>query len=915
MTLGIDITAHPLVSPTLVVFEHVDNRQGSAERTEIRLSGTGLGVDAAGIIDRGTIEAIEYITFYTSSFDGTMDVTQRYTIELGQPLAGADYHDAVAPLLALRSEIFSWSGITESSIGATPAVTIDTLTFPITDGTYLVIRGAGFDLETTIGTITQIDQLAADGSTVLNTTGPIDFSVSEFLTALGTRSGPIDLLLLQGDDLYKAYQGMVILPGSAGDDTISGPVSIRDGQASVEYQSSSSSIVVDNSLGRVTGPDGTDHLADIIGFAGSNFDDVMVGSDDLDVFHGAAGDDFLDGRDGDDWFDGGTGSDTILGGDGNDTLGDDDESLGGFNVLDGEGGNDALFSGRGNDFLIGGDGNDRLFADDGNDTLIGGSGNDSLFGESGADVFVVRDDASSDRIFDFNTLSVRDSRYDSDIRVTVSTELNPSHNQVSFGIFASDGIDVGGTTPTTLDNLTRITLHIGSPDTPELFVLYGPGGTGTSPFDSYVNASWSGSTLEQHLDDFFSGDVFLVFYTVGAADGLFPLQLSTSGIEIDDVIDVGAWGMQNFADVSAAMSGTSNGGTRIQYGSNILTIDDIAPTDFTADDFIYAGSSVVTPNLFINGTPGNDKLRGSSESDLLNALDGDDTITLSDGSDTIIGGDGQDVLMLAETVILNLNSGRLDTADGATCWVDGIEVVRATGNSADGMYGSTQHAVTLHGGGGNDALWTYANAGDLLTASAGTNVLAALGSSTAITGGYQTDYILTSYGDNTVNAGDGNDWVYVRYGSNLIDLGDGYNLLISNDLYESSPDDYFADSTDTVIGGAQDDYIYSGRGNDSLVGNAGNDWLAGGAGNDTLDGGDGYDRYIFADETGFDVVTAFVDGEDFLDFTTSSLVTSFDDLTLTTTADGVDITWNAGQSGVTLTGISLTDISAADILL
>lgn len=76
---------------------------------------------------------------------------------------------------------------------------------------------------------------------------------------------------------------------------------------------------------------------------------------------------------------------------------------------------------------------------------------------------------------------------------------------------------------------------------------------------------------------------------------------------------------------------------------------------------------------------------------------------------------------------------------------------------------------------------------------------------------------------------------------------------------------------------------------DSLSGRAGNDTITGGAGDDELTGAAGRDVFVFEAGHGSDTVTDFTDGEDLIDLTAFTGITSFDDLTATRDGDNVVI--------------------------
>lgn len=120
-------------------------------------------------------------------------------------------------------------------------------------------------------------------------------------------------------------------------------------------------------------------------FSGTDFDQVIVGTD------------------GDDKLTGGSKADYIEGGAGNDTL----RGQGGDDVLIAGDGNDQLYGGNGNDILVGGGGTNLLDGGNGNDLLISGSGVDVMTGGRGSDTFMFRSIANSapgagDSVTDFS---------------------------------------------------------------------------------------------------------------------------------------------------------------------------------------------------------------------------------------------------------------------------------------------------------------------------------------------------------------------------------------------------------------------------------------------------------------------------------------------------------------------------------
>lgn len=184
----------------------------------------------------------------------------------------------------------------------------------------------------------------------------------------------------QCDQIYGDSDGLCVICGTAGDDTID-PDCIN---------------------AWVCGGDGDDDLSGAKFLNGEGGDDTIHpygGSDSVGEggpgndtmtswasasLYGGPGDDTLSvpnvvgGYDTDIW--GGTGNDIITGEDGDDRL----YGGPGNDTIDGRGGADELVGGAGNDLLRGGPGNDKLWACGDGDVLHGEGGGDELRGEDGS---------------------------------------------------------------------------------------------------------------------------------------------------------------------------------------------------------------------------------------------------------------------------------------------------------------------------------------------------------------------------------------------------------------------------------------------------------------------------------------------------------------------------------------------------
>ena len=176
--------------------------------------------------------------------------------------------------------------------------------------------------------------------------------------------------------------------GEGGNDLIDG----RGGFDYVWYGRADGPVTVNLADGTATGGEGTDTLISIEGLGGSNYADLLIGSDADNYFDpDQEGDEFSPN-----YMVGG--ADTVDGGGGFDTVGYQNATqgvavdLGAGTGIDGNGNTDTLISiegVRGSDFddhLTGDDGRNRLEGNDGNDTIIGGDGNDDIDAGAGDDL-------------------------------------------------------------------------------------------------------------------------------------------------------------------------------------------------------------------------------------------------------------------------------------------------------------------------------------------------------------------------------------------------------------------------------------------------------------------------------------------------------------------------------------------------
>jgi Ca2+-binding RTX toxin-like protein len=79
-------------------------------------------------------------------------------------------------------------------------------------------------------------------------------------------------------------------------------------------------------------------------------------------------------------------------------------------------------------------------------------------------------------------------------------------------------------------------------------------------------------------------------------------------------------------------------------------------------------------------------------------------------------------------------------------------------------------------------------------------------------------------------------------------------------------DDFLSgnENKDLIDGCEGNDTIYGGEDNDTLLGCVGDDFLSGDLGNDSLIGGLGKDTFVLGVVSGFDIISDFVKGQDFI---------------------------------------------------
>jgi Ca2+-binding RTX toxin-like protein len=335
---------------------------------------------------------------------------------------------------------------------------------------------------------------------------------------------------------------------------------------------------------------------------GRSLNDNLKGTNASDTLQGAGGDDTLfGGFSGEDLLDGGPGNDTAsylaltkINGSVNASLETNKATFLGssgtfisIENLIGSNNADVLTGNSENNRIEGHFGSDDISGRAGNDTLIGGSGFDTLNGELGDDSLVGGDDADLLEGGDGGDFLAGDKGND--------TMLGGSGND-RFQWVEGDGGDLIG----------------GGDGTDNLFFF-----ASIARFET-IDLTQSGSDI------------------VLRRNSLFPVTLTTQGIESFNVINVGSGdGVLNVSNLDVA-----SGVQSIQF------------TGGGGNDRLNATSNV-SPNINASGGNGNDNLTGGN---------GNDSLFGDRGNDVIAGGNGNDLIKGAEST--NLGRGEIDVLIG-----------------------------------------------------------------------------------------------------------------------------------------------------------------------------------------------------------------------------------------------------------
>ncbi|MBN4046544.1 S8 family serine peptidase, partial [bacterium AH-315-P15] len=293
----------------------------------------------------------------------------------------------------------------------------------------------------------------------------------------------------------------------------------------------------------------------------------------------------------------------------NGTAGDDElDGTAAADQINGLGGADRIDGGAGIDELNGGEGDDVFLAGvgDGPDTYNGGGGTDTIAAvEAGT------------------TISFAGGAFGPGNSIELITNSDPA--SASTTLTGTDGAD---------------TLDVSAETIP--YILDGLGGNDTL-LGGAADDRLIGGAGNDRLTGNGGADEF-VFSDGSGTDRIIDFDPASG-----DVINLaGVTGVNNFADVQAAMSTIrSNTLITLPDGTRILVVG-MQPADFSADDFSFTAPAplaaaisrdATVPGTTISGTSGDDDYDFSATT-----LTGIDSIDMGAGNDTVAGSDGADVI-------------------------------------------------------------------------------------------------------------------------------------------------------------------------------------------------------------------------------------------------------------------------------
>jgi Ca2+-binding RTX toxin-like protein len=685
--------------------------------------------------------------------------------------------------------------------------------------------------------------------------GPITITLTNVLSGTVAKpGGEIDIFTnvsdIRGTAAGDTFFGNATLVGlisaryrpGAGNDTVDGASSFNVG---IDYTDALKAINVNLALNIASqdGFDGQDTLNNVRFVRASAFDDTITGSA-FDESFGVqgGGNKRIDGAGGVDTYrwNGGTAVTVNLG----------STTVGGVPA-------GTVVKTTGTDTVIG---IENFVGGSGNDTITGSSADNLLSGESGFDTI--------DGAGGFDTL---------DVSQITTTTLAAGRAIVNLSAVA-----------VTVDSITvqAGTVRDGFGFTDTLLSIEGVTGTlfddvihGSAVANRLAGGAGSDVLLGGNGDDTLAGGAGTNNLLGGAGDDAYLIASAS-----DIATEVAGEGLDT-AWVEAT-------GWTLAAGIEILRLFGAGTqaTGSIGDDIMVANAGAAS---LVAGGDGSDVLWGGPLAHRLNGDAGDDTIRGQDGPVTMAGGVGNDQFVVghaAAVVLENLDEGE-DTAWVAVSgWTNAahVEIARLAAAGAVLLHGSEGAeqlvanggaASTLNGMAGNDILWGSAFA-DELNGGEGNDIIYGQGGADTMIGGDGVDqFVVFSTAAVITETPTGGFEIVYMAGAGTLSIGDnieqGRLLLDGTGLIGN-------DDLNLLVGNSSNlaSFLDGRGGNDLIFGTTAGDTIVGNAGDDQLYGQGGADTYRYdAPGWGSDAIATFSSGSR-IQFTASSGVTEFGQLSL-----------------------------------
>lgn len=402
------------------------------------------------------------------------------------------------------------------------------------------------------------------------------------------------------------------------------------------------------------------------------------------------------------------------------------------------------------------------------DMLTGTSSSDVFTGGVGNDTFVfVAGAPQADVITDFGAIWLSGAitgaqevpPVPSAASGTVIGYLNRGQTEFNFAARIT-GLDLGGQTAATVDNVTAAHFHRAVPGVSGgvVFGFIGlpnnelQGETVVTPATGTVTGSWDAgegngtNTLTTLVPALLNNELYINFHTPPFPAGEIRGQMLVQDQGLDR-IDVSAFSIGDFGQLQMLMT-ESGGSTTLTIFTNsqasTLTLNGAPMARLSANDFVFA-----TARREWFGTQGDDDLFSAGGADFLSGEAGDDWINSGGGDDRLNGGLGDDFVQGMDGA---------DTVDGGAGSDD------VNGNAGADQVRGGDGADMVRGGQDNDTIYGEAGADSHVNGNQGQDL---------VYGGDANDTVYGGQGDDTVYGEAGDDHVHGDLGADLLYGGAG----------------------------------------------------------------------------------------------------------------------------------------------